>query len=98
IQYGSPVPPTHALLATVEEGVRNFGWANLPRKSFAGYLMYFSGEFIANWMPTLADRSLLQYTMLAIPVATLLCAAAGLIISVRRVWRRVETRLDVVVI
>ena len=98
IQYGSPVPPTHALLATVEEGVRNFGWANLPRKSFTGYLMYFSGEFIANWMPTLAERTAFQYAMLAIPVAALLCAAAGLIVSVRRVWRYEETKLDVIVI
>jgi hypothetical protein len=98
VQYGSPVPPTHALLATVEEGVRNFGWANLPRKSFAGYLLYFSGEFIANWMPTLADRSAFQYAMLAIPVVALLGAAAGLIISLRRVWRQEETRLDVIVI
>jgi hypothetical protein len=98
IQYGSPVPPTHALLATVEEGVRNFGWANLPRKSFTGYLMYFSGEFIANWMPTLAQRTAFQYAMLAIPVAALLCAAAGLIVSVRRVWRYEETKLDVIVI
>jgi hypothetical protein len=98
VQYGSPVPPTHALLATVEEGVRNFGWADLPRKSFAGYLMYFGGEFIANWMPTLAGRTAFQYAMLAIPVATLLCAAAGLIVSVRRVWRREETKLDVIVI
>jgi hypothetical protein len=98
IQYGSPVPPTRALLATVEEGVRQFGWAALPRKSFAGYLLYFSGEFIANWMPTLADRNAFQYATLAIPVAALLCAAAGLIVSVRRVWRREETKLDVVVI
>jgi hypothetical protein len=98
VQYGNPVPPTHALLATVEEGVRNFGWANLPRKSFAGYLMYFAGEFIANWMPTLAGRTAFQYAMLAIPVAALLCAGAGLIVSVRRVWRREETKLDVIVI
>lgn len=98
MQYGSPVPPTRALLATVEAGVRNFGWINLPRKSFGGYLMYFGGEFIANWMPTLADRSVFQYCMLAIPVAALLCAAAGLTISLRRIWRRQETRLDVIVI
>ena len=98
VQCGSPVPPTHALLATVEEGVRNFGWANLPRKSFAGYLMYFSGEFIANWMPTLADRSTFQYSMLAIPLATLLCAAVGMGMSVRRIWRRQETTLDIIVI
>ena len=98
VQYGSPVPPTHALLATVEEGVRNFGWADLPRKSFAGYLVYFAGEFIANWMPTLADRTAFQYATLAVPIATLLCAAAGLIVSVRRVWRREETKLDVIVI
>jgi len=98
VEYGSPVPPTHALLATVEEGVRKFGWINLPRKSFAAYLMYFSGEFIANWMPTLADRSALQYSMLAIPLAALLCAGAGLIVSLRRIWRGVETMLDVIVV
>jgi hypothetical protein len=98
VQYGSPVPPTRALLATVEAGVRQFGWINLPRKSFAGYLMYFAGEFIANWMPTLADRSAFQYSMLAIPVATLLCAAAGLAISACRIWRREESKLDVVVV
>jgi hypothetical protein len=98
VQYGSPVPPTRALLASVEDGVRNLGWVNLPRKSFAEYLIYFGGGFIANWMPTLADRSAFQYSMLAIPVATLLCAAAGLAMSVRRVWRREETKLDVIVI
>jgi len=98
VQYGSPVPPTRALLATVEQGVRNFGWINLPRKSFAGYLMYFGSEFIANWMPTLADRTTFQYSTLAIPVATLLCAAGGLLISVRRIWRKQETKLDVIVV
>jgi hypothetical protein len=98
LQYGNPVPPTQALLGFVADGVHNFGWANLPRKSFAGYLMYFSGEFIANWMPTLANRSTFQYSMLAIPLATLLCAAVGMAMSVRRIWRREETKLDVIVI
>lgn len=98
VQYGSPVPPTRALLATVAEGVRNFGWINLPRKSFAEYLIYFGGEFIANWMPTLAERSAFQYAMLAIPVTALICAAAGLMVSLRRIWRRQETKLDVIVI
>jgi hypothetical protein len=98
VQYGSPVPPTHALLATVNEGVRNLGWAHLPRKSFAEYLMYFGGEFVANWMPTLAGRTAFQYAMLAIPVAAVLCAVAGVMVSLRRVWRRQETKLDVIVI
>ena len=40
----------------------------------------------------------LQYAMLAIPVAALVCALAGIALSVRRLWRRQDTALDVVVI
>jgi hypothetical protein len=49
-------------------------------------------------MPTLAGRTAFQYAMLVIPVGALLCAAAGLMVSVRRVWLRKETKLDVIVI
>ena len=36
--------------------------------------------------------------MLAIPVAALGCALAGIALSLRRLWRRQETALDVVVV
>jgi hypothetical protein len=97
-QYGSPVPPTPALLVSIDEGVHKYGWANLPRKSFAGYLLYFAGDFIANWMPTLAPRNALQYALLVLPAGALAGAAAGLLFSLRRLWRREESTLDVVVI
>ncbi len=49
-------------------------------------------------MPTLGARSALNYAMLVIPVAALGCALPGLGLSLRRLWRRQETALDVVVI
>lgn len=48
-------------------------------------------------MPALGARSALNYAMLAIPVAALGCAGVGLTLSLRRLWRRQETALDVIV-
>ena len=48
-------------------------------------------------MPTLAARSAFNYAMLAIPVAAIGCALAGVAVSSRRLWRRTDTALDVVV-
>jgi len=96
LRYGSPTPQTPAQIALLESGARAAGWADLPRKSFAAYLAYFVAAFVAEWMPTLTARSALNYAMLAIPVAALGCAVAGLALSARRVWRHRETALDVV--
>ena len=49
-------------------------------------------------MPTLGARSAFNYAMFAVPVAALACALAGLALSLRRLWRRQEMALDVVVI
>jgi hypothetical protein len=97
-QYGSPTPQTPAQIALLADGAHAAGWADLPRKSFADYLGYFVIAFIADWMPALDDRSLFQYAMLAIPVAALFCAFAGIALSLRRLWLRQESTLDVVVI
>jgi len=97
-QYGSLTPQTPAQVALLADGARAAGWADLPRKSFAGYLGYFVTAFVADWMPALDDRSLFQYAMLAIPVATLACAFAGIAVSLRRLWRRQESTLDVIII
>jgi hypothetical protein len=98
VQYGSPTPQTPAQIALLQDGARSAGWADLPRKSFAAYIVYFVIAFVADWMPALGDRNALQYSMLAIPIAALGCAVAGIALSLRRLWRRQETALDVVVI
>jgi len=98
VQYGSPTPQTPAQIALLEDGARAAGWADLPRKSFPAYIVYFVIAFVADWMPALGDRNVLQYAMLAIPVAALDCALAGIAVSLRRLWRRQDSALDVVVI
>ena len=98
MQYGSPTPGTPAQIALLKDGARAAGWTELPRKSFAGYLASFIVAFIADWMPTLGRRSAFNYAMLAVPAAALACALAGIALSLRRLWRRRETPLDVVVI
>ncbi len=98
IQYGSPTPETPAQVALLNEGAHAAGWADLPRKSFPAYLASFIAAFIADWMPVLGSRSVFNYAMLAIPAAALACAAAGIAVSLRRLWRREETARDVVVI
>jgi hypothetical protein len=97
-QYGSPTPPTPAQIALLQDGARTAGWADLPRKSFPAYVVYFIIAFVADWMPALGDRNVLQYSMLAIPVAALGCALTGMALSLRRLWRRHETALDIVVL
>jgi hypothetical protein len=97
-QYGSPTPQTPAQIALLQDGARTAGWADLPRKSFPAYIVYFVIAFVADWMPALGERNVLQYSMLAVPVAALGCALAGIALSLRRLWRRQDTALDVVVI
>jgi hypothetical protein len=97
LSYGSPTPETPAQLALITNGAHAAGWDVLPRKSFADYLAYFAGAFIADWMPTLAARSAFNYAVLVIPAAALACAAFGIALSLRRIWRRQETALDVTV-
>jgi hypothetical protein len=96
-QYGSPTPQTPAQVALIADGARAAGWADLPRKSFPGYLVYFIGAFVADWMPALGARSAFNYAMLVVPVAALGCAFGGAALSMRRLLRNRETPLDVVV-
>jgi hypothetical protein len=97
-QYGSPTPETPAQLALIADGARAAGWADLPRQSFPLYLIHFIGDFIADWMPTLGARSTFNYAMLILPVAAIGCALAGIASSLRRIWARQETSLDVIVV
>jgi hypothetical protein len=98
MQYGSPAPDTSAEMALIENGARAVGWADLPRKSFPAYVVHFIVAFVVDWLPTLGDRSAFHYFMLAIPVAALAGALAGFVLALRRLWRRQETALEVVVI
>ena len=98
LQYGSPAPDTAAQVAMLKHDARVLGLADLPRKSFLAYLGYFIVAFVAEWMPSLGARGVFNYAMLIVPVTALACAAAGLLLSLRRLWRRRETALDVVVI
>jgi hypothetical protein len=97
VQYGSPAPDTPAQIAMIENNARVVGVADLPRKSFPVYLGYFALVFIVDWMP-IGSRDIFNYAMLIIPVTALICASAGGILSLRRLWHRQETVLDVVVI
>jgi hypothetical protein len=97
-QYGSPTPQTPAQLALLADGARAAGWSELPRQSFPAYILYFVVSFVADWMPTLGQRNGFQFAMLALPVAALGCALAGIVLSLRRLWQRQETALDVVVV
>ena len=98
LRYGSPTPETPAQLALIDNGARAAGWADLSRKSFPAYLVYFIVAFVAEWMPTLSARSPLNYAMLAVPVAALVFAFGGIALSSWRLWRRREAALDVVVL
>ena len=98
LQYGSPTPETPAQLALISDGARAAGWSALPRKSFAGYAVYFVVAFIAEWMPTLSDRGILNYALLIIPVSAVICAMAGTVLSAWRLSRRTEKPLDVIVV
>ena len=98
IQYGSPAPDTPAQMALIDNGARALGLADLPRKSFIAFVGYFVVGFVVEWMPTLIPRGIFNYAMLVVPATALVCAAAGLFVSLRRLWWRQETALDVVVI
>ena len=98
VQYGSAAPNTPAQIALIADGARAAGWSELPRKSFPDYAVYFVSSFIAEWMPSLAPRSALNYAMLAIPVGALACAGAGCAFALRRLRQRRETALDAVVL
>jgi hypothetical protein len=58
----------------------------------------FLSEFVTDWMPTDKPRNVLNYAALAIPVATALCAFAGLALAVRRTVGAKAEPLDIIVV
>jgi hypothetical protein len=98
LQYGEPVPNTPGYLEMLASDVPGARLPNDERLGFAAYVIHFLTTFVVGWMPSLAPRTTLNYVMLAIPVATLVCALAGVICSVRRVLRGDATALDIVLL
>jgi hypothetical protein len=97
LQYGSPAPSTSGQIVMLKTAAQAAGWDLATRMSPAAYAAHFVSEFVSEWMPTLEQRNVLNYASLAIPVATLLCALAGLVVSIKRIVRGNEGPIDVVV-
>jgi hypothetical protein len=98
LQYHSVVPNTPAQIAMLEDTSKLAGWAQQARLALPAYVLHFAASFIVGWAPTAAVPSTLNYMMLAIPAATLLCACTGVALAARRFLRREETGLHVVVL
>lgn len=97
IQYGSPAPATPGQTAMLTAGAKATGWDVAPRLPPLPYALHFISEFIAEWMPAMTPRTAMNTGALAIPVATILCAFAGLLVSIKRIARAAETPIDVFV-
>ncbi|MCK9908227.1 hypothetical protein MXD81_03740 [Microbacteriaceae bacterium K1510] len=98
VQYGSPTPNTPGQLALLHDGARLAGWDSAARMTPLGYAAYFIGCFVLEWAPILAPRNALNYGVLIIPIIAALCAVAGIALSLRRIARKTETALDVIVV
>lgn len=97
-RYGSPAPDTAAQHAMLVSGARAAGWAAGPRLSFPVYAGQFALQFLAGWMPSLTPRGLFQVAMLVLPLAAMVLAAAGVVVSARRLAQGRETALDILVL
>ena len=98
VQYGSPTPRTPGEIAMIKTGALAMGWDSAPRMAPASFAIHFVSEFVREWMPTLKPRSALNYSALAIPIVSALCALAGILVAGLRIARRKESPLDVVVV
>ena len=96
-QYGSPTPSTPGQIAMWKAGAHAAGWDVAARMSPVSYVVHFISEFVSQWMPTLERRNTLNYAALAIPVAAILCAIAGLMVSIRRIARRNDGPSDILI-
>jgi hypothetical protein len=97
VQYGSPTPNTPGRIEMFVTGAHTAGWDAAPRLSPVNYTIFFIGQFIEQWMPSLSSRSALNYSMLLIPITTALLAGAGVALSLRRIKRGEEGALDIIV-
>jgi len=96
--YGSPAPVTAGQAAMLADGARLAGWDHAARMSLPQYAIFFTMSFLSEWMPTLVERNAFNDAMLLLPVAAVACAAIGVVMSIRRMRRSMETPLDVLVV
>jgi hypothetical protein len=97
-QYGSPAPNTPgqiALLTSPREVLIEQEWTT---QSFPAYAGTFVVSFIREWMPIAVERTWLQLFMLAAPVFAVLCALSGAGHAAKRILRRTDSPIDVVVV
>jgi hypothetical protein len=96
-QYGSPAPDTPAQIGMLKTVAHASGWDNAGRMSPAAYIVHFMSEFVRGWTPTLMSRNSPNYAVLAMPLASALCAFVGVVVSARRIARGHESPMDIVV-
>lgn len=84
-QYGSPTPRTPGQIAMIKAGAIAVGWDGAERMTALRFAAHFMSEFVLEWIPTLKPRNALNYAALAIPIVSVLCAFAGVFISLRRI-------------
>ncbi len=96
-QYGSPAPFTSAVVAMLKSGAQMRGWDSAARMSFAAFGGDFVETFLLQWMPILTARTAVNDAALIFPIAAILCAVAGIALSVRRVTRAEQVPADIVI-
>ncbi|MDB5531760.1 MAG: hypothetical protein JWO28_75 [Hyphomicrobiales bacterium] len=97
VQYGSPAPATAGQIAMIKMGAHVGGLDVAPRMSPGHFVVHFVASFVSEWMPVLEPRNALNYMALSIPVAAILVAFAGLVVSLKRMARGDEGAIDIVV-
>jgi hypothetical protein len=96
-QYGSPTPRTPGQLAMIETLAHAAGWDRAARAPPLVFAAHFVSEFVRDWMPTMKPRTALNYAVLAIPIAAVLCGLAGVVLAVRRIADGRAGPLDIVI-
>jgi hypothetical protein len=97
VHYGNPAPNTVGQITNLQSNAQAAGWDAAPRLTPVSYAAFFVLTFISEWLPALAPRNAFNYAALAIPLGAALCALGGLAVSVRRIARRHEGPIDIVV-
>ena len=97
-QYGSPTPRTPGQIAMIKAGATAVGWDAAERMTPLRFAAHFLSEFVLEWIPTLKPRNALNYAALAIPIVTVICAFAGVFVSVRRIAQGRPAPLHVLIV
>lgn len=98
LEYGSPTPNTPAQAALLRDGAEGAGWSQQGRMNLPRYITFFIGSFVSDWMPALAQRSVLNVAALALPVASIVLAFGGWFISVLRLIQGRANEVDAIVV